>query len=253
METKVTPAARAFLEHLIDYAGAFPPASLPSEAAAANFVHYRHSACHWMLRYLVVAAETLPNLPSELDGALSVVTERDEPRAAAIEAKRIISAHRPVYCEVPLGELEAVKRAGHFAKLRTGGLKPEAIPPVTDVAEFIRECAERRLPFKATAGLHHAIRGTQPLTYEPNPPRGVMHGFLNVFFAACLAWRGDADLEPVLAETDPTAFRFDDSARWRDRSLSVEEVRTARINFAHAFGSCSFEEPVRDLEALGIL
>jgi hypothetical protein len=253
METKVTPAARAFFERLIDYAGAFPPASLSRQAAVANFVRYRHRPHQWMLRFLVIAADDLPHIPRELDGALSVLTETDEPRASAIEAKRIIAARRPVYCEVPLGELDAVKRAGHFAKLRTGGVKPEAIPSIIDVAEFIRGCAERQLPFKATAGLHHAIRGEQPLTYEPNPTHAVMHGFLNVFFAACMAWRGDADIEPILAETDPTAFRFDDSAHWRNRSLSEQNVRASRTQFAHAFGSCSFDEPVRDLEMLGFL
>jgi hypothetical protein len=80
-----------------------------------------------------------------------------------------------------------------------------------------------------------------------------MHGFLNVFLAAAFAWHGDRDLEPVLAETDPGAFRFDDRARWRDRSLAAEQVRDARLEFAHSFGSCSFDEPVRDLEALGLL
>ena len=79
-----------------------------------------------------------------------------------------------------------------------------------------------------------------------------MHGFLNVFLAACFAWHGERDIEPILAETDPAAFRFDDRAHWRDRSLDAEQVRE-RTNFAHAFGSCSFEEPVRDLEALGFL
>ena len=80
-----------------------------------------------------------------------------------------------------------------------------------------------------------------------------MHGFLNVFLAAAFAWHGERDIEPVLAETDPAAFRFDDRAHWRDRSLDAEQVREARAHFAHAFGSCSFEEPVRDLEALGLL
>ena len=80
-----------------------------------------------------------------------------------------------------------------------------------------------------------------------------MHGFLNVFMAAAFAWHGERDLFPILAETDATAFRFDDHAHWRDRTLTTAEVREARTHFAHAFGSCSFDEPVRDLEALGLL
>jgi hypothetical protein len=107
--------------------------------------------------------------------------------------------------------------------------------------------------FKATAGLHHPVRAPQALTYAADSPRAVTHGFLNVFLAAAFAWHGDRDLEPVLAETDPAAFRFDDRAHWRDRSLDAAQVRDARREFAHSFGSCSFDEPVRDLEALGLL
>src|SRR5205807_3957517 len=126
-----------------------------------------------------------------------------------------------------------VKRAGSFAKVRTGGLTPEAIPSIEHVAAFIRACAERRLPFKATAGLHHPIRAEHPLTYDPDAPRTVMHGFLNVFLAAAFAWHGEREIEPILAETDPAAFRFDDRARWRDHSLDAAQVREARAKLAH--------------------
>jgi hypothetical protein len=124
---------------------------------------------------------------------------------------------------------------------------------VSAVAAFIRVCVERRLPFKATAGLHHPIRAEHPLTYEANAPRAVMHGFLNVFLAASFAWHGEKDIEPILAETDPAAFHFDDGAHWRERTLTAEQLREARTESAHSFGSCSFEEPVRDLQALGLL
>jgi hypothetical protein len=247
------PGLRALLDRLIDYAGLFPPAALPRDAAVANYLGYRAGEHAWMLRWLVVGAAELPHVPAELDGSLAVLTDADEPRAAVIESKQIVRAGRPVYCEVPPGELDEVRRAGCFAKLRTGGLTPEAIPAVEDVAAFIRACGERRLPFKATAGLHHPVRAAHPLTYAADAPRAVMHGFLNVFLAAAFAWHGDRDLEPILAETDPAAFRFDETAHWRDRSLDAGQVREARRHFAHSFGSCSFEEPVRDLEALGLL
>lgn len=253
MAKPASPALCALLEHLIDYAGAFPPAALPCQTAADNYSHYRAGEHAWMLRWLVVSAADLPHIPPALVSSASVLSDADRPGAAAIEAKRVLDAPRPVYCEVPLLELDAVRRAGKCAKVRTGGLTPEAIPAVADVADFIRACAARRLAFKATAGLHHPIRADHPLTYEPDAPRAVMHGFLNVFLAACFAWHGTLDTEPILAETDPTAFHFDERAYWRDRSLSAEEVRGARAEFAHAFGSCSFEEPVRDLEALGLL
>jgi hypothetical protein len=206
-----------------------------------------------MLRWLVVSAADLDRLPAEFDRSLSVLADTDVPRAAAIETKRVFRAERPVYCEVPVERLDELKQAGCFAKVRTGGVKPEAIPSVAEVAAFIRACAERRLAFKATAGLHHPIRAEQPLTYAPDSPRAVTHGFLNVFLAASFAWHGRSEIEPVLAETDPGALRFDDRARWRDWSLDAAQVEEARAHFAHAFGSCSFEEPVRDLEALGLL
>lgn len=253
MSRPPAPALCALLDHLIDYAGAFPPAALPCAEAVANYATYLCGERNWILRWVVVGAADLDRVPAGFDGRISVLGDTDQPRAAAIESKRVFAARRPVYCEVPLSELDAVAAAGGFAKVRTGGLKPEAVPPVADVANFIRACAARRLAFKATAGLHHPVRAEHPLTYAPDAPRAVTHGFLNVFMSACFAWHGDTDIERVLAETDPSAFRFDENAHWRDRSLSAEQVRRARTDFAHAFGSCSFEEPVRDLEALGLL
>lgn len=254
MARTVAPALRALLEGTIDYAGTFPPAALPADAAVENYRHYRSHERAWMLRWLVVAAADVPRVPNEFDGALSVLGEADEPRAAVLETKRVVQAARPVYCEVPLDQLDAVKVAGCAAKLRTGGVKPEAIPSVAAVSEFIAACAERRLPFKATAGLHHPVRAPQALTYDADPPRAVLHGFLNLFLAAAFAWHGECDLiAGILAETEPAAFRFNERAHWRDRSLSAEQVRAARRDFVHAFGSCSFDEPVRDLETLGLL
>src|SRR5262249_44337983 len=154
------------------------------DAAVANYRSYRNGEHAWMLRWLVVGAAELGRVPKELDGSLAVLSDADEPRAAVIETKRVVRAGRPAYCEVPIRDLDELKRAGGFAKLRTGGLKPDMIPGVDDVAEFIRACAERRLPFKSTAGLHHPVRKQHPLTYEPDAPQGVMHGFLNVFLAA---------------------------------------------------------------------
>jgi hypothetical protein len=248
-----SPALVALLERVVDYAGAFPPAGLSCGAALDNYLRFRSGPHAWMLRWLVVAAADLPSLPSDFGSSVSLLSDSDHPGVAALESKRVVSAGRPVYCEVPLADLDAVAATGAFAKVRTGGLTPEAISSVAAVADFIRACAGRRMAFKATAGLHHPVRAEHPLTYEPDSPRAIMHGFLNVFVAASFAWHGDRDIEPVLAETDPAAFRFDESAHWRDRSLTAEQVRDAREHFAHAFGSCSFDEPVRDLEVLGLL
>ncbi len=248
-----SPALRALLTHLIDYAGTFPPATLPFAQATLNFGDYLQSEHAWMLRWLVLSAADVPKVPTAFDGKLSVLSDADELRAACIESKSIVKLSRPVYSEVPVEQLNEVKAAGIFAKVRTGSSKPEGIPSVDSVAHFILECARLKLPFKATAGLHHPIRAEYPLTYEANPPRAIMHGFLNVFLAAAFAWQGETDIVPILSETDPAAFRFDQAAHWRDCSLTVAQIQDARLNFAHAFGSCSFEEPIQDLQTRGWL
>ncbi|MFT3881421.1 MAG: hypothetical protein QM703_17370 [Gemmatales bacterium] len=253
MPSTPAPSLRALLTNIIDYAGTFPPATLPCAQAAGNYVEYLTSEHAWMLRWLVVSAADLPKVPASLDGRLSVLADADEPRAAAIESKRIFTCTKPVYCEVPLAQLAEVKQAGCFAKIRTGSVKPEGIPSIEEVATFILACAELKLPFKATAGLHHPIRAEYALTYEANSPRAVMHGFLNVFLAAAFAWAGETNIIPILSETDPKAFRFDDLTHWRDRSLTVAQLQEARQRFIHSFGSCSFTEPVEDLQKWGWL
>ena len=71
-----------------------------------------------------------------------------------------------------------------------GGIVAEAIPSITDVTQTLRTLATIRLPFKATAGLHHPLRSTQPLTYRPQSPTGLMHGFVNLSAAAALLYFG---------------------------------------------------------------
>lgn len=209
-----------------------------------------------MLHWLVVGTNELQNVPNALDGSISLLSESDNGRAAALETKSVVDAKNPVYCEVALAnldQLDAIKASGCFAKIRTGGVKPEAIPSPKDVAAFIEACAERRLPFKATAGLHHPIRAEYALTYEADAPRAVMHGFLNVLMAAAFAWQGEKNIEAIIAETDASAFSFGDEAKWRGLSLSADAVKDMRHNFMHSIGSCSFDEPVHELQALGLL
>jgi hypothetical protein len=165
------------------------------------------------------------------------------------------------FVEVPLdGDLEpllaVLKARGARAKARTGGVVPEAIPRPAEVARFIAACAAAGVPWKATAGLHHPVRAEHALTYAGDSPRGVMHGFLNVFAAGALARAGATpdDLEAVLREQDPSALRFGgDALAWRHLRASVDDVREARRSFATSFGSCSFAEPVAGLRSLGVL
>ncbi len=249
----VAPALRALLGNLIDYAGIFPPASLSLESAIANYDRYRNGENGWMLGRFVIPADQLDKLPASVDYPFSVLSESDHARAAAIESKKIIATSKPSYCEVSLDQLDQVKKAGCFAKIRTGGITPESIPAVDRVAAYINACANRRLPFKATAGLHHPIRSVYPLTYEVGAPTAKLHGFINLFLAAVFAWHGEPQIDAILAEEDPAVFRFDDLAHWRDRSLQADQIAEARRDFAHSFGSCSFEEPVEDLRQLQLL
>ncbi|MBX9721069.1 MAG: hypothetical protein K2X81_06730 [Candidatus Obscuribacterales bacterium] len=256
MTHTVAPALSALLERFIDYAGLFPPAQLPLDEALLNYKNYRNGEYAWMLRCFVVSAAQLKYVPERYDTYLSVLSEADEVRAAVIESNSIVAAQKPVYCEVSLANLDklnAVKNSPCFAKIRTGGLKPEAIPSPAEVATFILKCAELRLPFKATAGLHHPIRASYPLCYEPDALHSVMHGFLNVLMASAFAWHGYKKIEPILAETDPRAFVFNERAHWRNESLSAEEILDARSEFIHSVGSCSFDEPVQELKALHLL
>lgn len=146
---------------------------------------------------------------------------------------------------------------GQRAKIRTGGITTDAFPSSNQVLRFVRTCLAANVPFKATAGLHHPIRCFKPLTYENNAPKGTMHGFLNLFMATAFTIEGyrDALLEDVMEEEFAEVFRFgDQSATWRDdHLLTLHQIETLRKIGIQSFGSCSFEEPIADLQALGIL
>jgi hypothetical protein len=141
--------------------------------------------------------------------------------------------------------LEKIRASAARAKIRTGGVTPEAQPPVESLAAFIHECCAMEVPFKATAGLHHAVRS----------PRHGMHGFLNLLFATALANRGEPreTVEEVLSEQDPGAFDLgDNAAAWRNHVFDLRQLRDARRLFT-AVGTCSFEDPIADLNAMGAL
>lgn len=146
---------------------------------------------------------------------------------------------------------------GAGAKLRCGGVKPEMIPPAEQIADAIVALVAADVPFKATAGLHHPCRAMQNLTYEANPPRAMMHGFVNVFLGAALARarRLDRDrLIAILNEQDAGAFTFaEDKAAWRDLTIDTASLAKARETFAMSYGSCSFDEPFEDLRSLGLV
>ena len=166
------------------------------------------------------------------------------------------------YFEVSTGEALAelvttLAIKGQRAKLRTGGVTPDAFPTSKQIIRFVRTCMAANVPFKATAGLHHPIRCFKPLTYAPNAPQGTMHGFLNLLMMTGFARESYrlSYLEELMEEEFEEAFHFSElGVDWRDgHSLSNAHLGWLRERGLHSFGSCSFDEPIADLEAMGLL
>jgi hypothetical protein len=173
----------------------------------------------------------------------------------------IIPRELAAYFETPLAGheaecIDAIAKCGRRAKVRTGGETADKIPDAARLVEFVRLCANAKVPFKATAGLHHPIRSVHPLTYQPDSPSGFMHGFLNVFLAAAFVKAGmETRLAmELLEEQSAAALQFDSEAVvWREQRLPWPVIAAARQDLAVSFGSCSFTEPVDDLRSLGLL
>jgi len=223
---------------LIDYAGMFPPASLSLEEAVRNYETYSRGDYAWMLGRFVVRLADAHEVPNEF--SLSVLG--DGPYDV-IETKEIVEPKgRTVYVEG--AAISELAKRGLRGKIRTGGVTPDAFPSAQSIAQFIRECRNHQVAFKATAGLHHPLRCVKPLTYESNAPAGTMHGFVNVFMAAAIPDRA----EEVLLDREFSLA--DDGVKWRDVHVTTEEIARMRRTLAISFGSCSFEEPIADLKEL---
>jgi hypothetical protein len=83
-----------------------------------------------------------------------------------------------------------------------------------------------------------------------------MFGFLNLFLTTAFLAGGLDVHEAVLLleERDRDAIRFDDAGvEWRNRRLGLDVIRRSREEGIVSFGSCSFTEPIGDLESLGLL
>lgn len=167
-----------------------------------------------------------------------------------------------VYFELPLTDnlpdlVSTLARKKQGAKIRMGGVTPDLFPKTIDIIRFIKTCLEANVPFKATAGLHHPIRCFKSLTYEPNAPKGNMCGFLNLFLGTGFAREGfrSETLEQILEEEAKGAFDFKESgAQWqRKHHLNNHQLANLREKSIISFGSCSFEEPIEDLQEIGLL
>jgi hypothetical protein len=251
----IAASLRALLANLIDYAGLYPPASLPLAVVVERYRGFCTSPESWILNRLVLPKAGLSELRLETGWRVTLLVDDEPgPLPAAVETLETKTARRlslPTYCEAPLAEIHDA-----YAKVRTGGLTPETIPSSTELAAFLCAAAERGLPFKATAGLHHPVRSMRSLTYAGDSPRATMHGFLNVFCAAALAYHGmgQSHVIELLEETDPAALQFgDDEIAWHGHRVTIPQIHLARREFAQSFGSCSFEEPIAGLRELGLL
>jgi hypothetical protein len=263
---------------LLDDAATFPPGSMDlAEAVAAHRGHLR-SLHAPLVGPFVVAAAALPRLADLLspDEAFEVTVTTPDVRelpmalatAAGVSGVRVVALEAAlpddvgatevvptvraaavrgdvtVFVEVPRdGRRDAVVAAlsgsGYAAKLRTGGVVAEAYPDVDELAHAVVALVEAGVPFKATAGLHHAVRNTDPVTGFDQ------HGFANVLAAVDTVQRGGsvADAVAALSERNPSVVAM-------ALLSAADRAADVRAGF-RSFGTCSIAEPVADLEVLG--
>jgi len=282
-----SPAYRSLLTGAIDYAGLFPPASLSMAEAVSEYGRHRNAPDNWALGRFVVPLSRWSELeshmrdlpspkvfwpvsliaaPTDADRIRQIVTDESRLVIEAVECKAdsISDATKAAKLVRPGVEVfvepssltafdamaDALARFGAAAKIRTGGVTADAFPTPRQVLSFLRMCRKARIRFKATAGLHHAVRGEYRLTYESAPTTGVMFGFLNVAMAAALLWfdRSEDVVLRVLEEESLAAFVFTDKGvSWRNERLTLRELDEVRTSFFAGFGSCSFREPMAEI------
>jgi hypothetical protein len=169
-----------------------------------------------------------------------------------------LTGHLQTYVEIPVDRdptplLTTIRRMGGRAKVRTGGITRDAFPTPSELIRFVAACVHSRVPFKATAGLHHPVRAEYRLTYAPDSEQSPMFGFLNLFLAAGFLNVGmdEQQAHDILQESSPAAFRIeDDGISWRGRALDLHDLRQTRQEVMVSFGSCSFTEPLSELQLL---
>lgn len=198
---------------------------------------------------LPAAAAHIDAVPGLVLAAVEVPVAADA--AAAQQAVQVLSEvvppGMPAAVELPRtpareAVLDALAGTGLRAKLRTGGLRPELVPSPEELSATLSACVARGIALKCTAGLHHAVR-------QPDAATGIVqHGFLNVLLAVDALTDGApvAAAEQHLRQTDA------DAVVAALRGSTPQRVARARATFT-SFGTCSVQEPVDDLVALGLL
>lgn len=261
---------------LVDDAGLFPPTSLAMDAALARYREARAAERAGVPGVSILTHRFLCPVSrlSELRAALArpiavgLILDTDDPATAAGKVEEALADPRlavalleipptgtddglpaeiPTFLEVARGDLDAIERiagragAGLGVKVRCGGVHADLFPTVDELAAFISACVAARLPFKATAGLHHAVRYTDEQTGFTH------HGFLNLLLAVGTAVSGRAEEMPeVLSSTDATALA---TAAQAVDPATARAIRGSLV----AYGSCSITTPIDDLTELGLL
>lgn len=181
----------------------------------------------------------------ELVGLELALPREGDPAVFAQHVLEALAFAVPAAIEVPYvpgweGALDVLAADGaERAKFRTGAASGAAIPAPQQLADQLVAAVSRRVPFKLTAGLHHALRGTERTD-------GVAHhGFLNVLAATAVAVSGGGAGEVTAALAATAADAVLDPLRGCDPTA----VRGAFTSF----GTCSITDPVTDLLALGLL
>ncbi|QFG23629.1 hypothetical protein [Actinomadura sp. WMMB 499] len=269
----------AFAAGLCDDAAVFPPGRAP--LADAVPAHHRHRAAPYAAAVgpLVLPATALDDLAPllgddrRLDLAITAPAGPAQAAAALAAAADLpVDLHGleiavpsgwtpselvravdglgtgvPIHVEVPRDErrpaiVAALAASGHRAKFRTGGVTADLYPDPDELAAAVAAAVGAGVPFKATAGLHHPVRNTDPDTGFDQ------HGFLNLLLAADAALDG----HPVPALTALLADRDAASIAARVASLPAGRTAAARAAFV-SFGTCSITEPLTELADLGLL
>jgi hypothetical protein len=287
----IPASVTALLSGVVDYAGIFPPAALSMADALRDYREAQSGPDAWMLGRFVVTASRLSELialtkETEAPLHLSVIVADAASDLSAVAAARSASTSvlvdaieckadtmqgvERIAATVPGAEIyvEIDPAAGALhswmaflasrrlrAKIRTGGITATAFPTARIVVAFMDAALKAGVPFKATAGLHHAVRGPYRLTYAPGADEAVMYGYLNVLLAAASLRAGVAAsvAEAILVETDASQLSFSSTAiRWRGHHWSTASLEATRTMLV-GFGSCSISEPASEIRSLASL
>ena len=241
--------------------------------AVASYLRHRRNVYEWMLGPLLCPSSQLHDLEWLLGGEavpVGVVFDRPVDEAVATVEASGLDIRQIETKDINLGDyfsylpqsltiwIEAAPDDVHYlanghpgrrvgVKVRCGGDSPTMFPSPADLAETMHATFIRGLPLKATAGLHH------PWRHFSVDLEVWRHGFLNMAAAAAaLVLTSDKAEAELLLSTDVPGLLTRQQLRIGNRAYSAAELKSGRV-FFRSYGSCSFDEPVDDLVAMGSL